>query len=233
MSKFYSTLRFTDFPLYSVPNDSFYPDNSILVPLRAARGLAGGVPPRPLSSAEETGPIPKKPRSQNRTQAVPEKEKTKQGLGIETRNKKVQGEVASNIPVAAPPGPRKQLPVREKLTATKVGRNENFAIPPPPLASRRSARLLSNSGIGKKSHNVKASDYGGTLNFILRLSFNSIHLNVREPYMDVQNQQSPRWMRTCMLKETSDRNHLNRMTPNQHAQKNWLDMSGQPRWSKL
>ncbi|KAI5123272.1 hypothetical protein M0805_009294 [Coniferiporia weirii] len=142
-------------------NESFYPDTSILAPLRTVRIPAGGVPPRPLSSAEETGPAPKKPRSQTRQPAALEKDKLRLGAGADARSKKARARpvLVSANPISSEPSlPRNPLHARGLQTATtKTGRSENNAMAPPSMASRRSARLLSNSGVGdkQKSHNVK------------------------------------------------------------------------------
>ncbi|KAL5529076.1 hypothetical protein ACEPAG_5050 [Sanghuangporus baumii] len=141
-------------------NDSFFPDNSILAPLRTTRSGTTGIPPRPLSSTDETGPAPKKPRSQNR-QTVQEKDKTKQGAGGDTRSKKARARpvLVSANPSSSKPSlaPRTALPIRGKQPVTRSGRGENTTIAPPSMASRRSARLLSNSIAGdkQKAHNVK------------------------------------------------------------------------------
>ncbi|KAH8117541.1 TPR-like protein [Phellopilus nigrolimitatus] len=143
-------------------NDSFYPDNSILAPLRTTRAHAAGVPPRPLSSAEETGPVPKKPRSQTRQAAASEKDKSKQGAGADVRSKKARARpvLVSANPISSKPS----LPSRNttstrgaQSTNTRTGRSENTVMAPPSMASRRSARLLSNNAAGdkQKSHNVK------------------------------------------------------------------------------
>ena len=72
-------------------NDSFFmPDNSLVTATQQLRSRLplnpAALPARPLSSAEEAGPVPKKPRAHSRAAAA---EQNKLGAAAETRLRKV------------------------------------------------------------------------------------------------------------------------------------------------
>lgn len=146
-------------------NESFNPDASILGPLRPHVPVIA-VPPRPLSSSDEAGPVLKKPRSQTRQLAPTEKDKARQTAGADTRLKKARSRpvlASANVISSKPSFPLRDpsAAANQKPPATRSGRGENNAMPPPALAARRSARLLSNSTTGEKqkSHNIKVGCY--------------------------------------------------------------------------
>ena len=147
-------------------NDSFYPSDTPIIgsqlrpPPFAVQ--APGLIPRPLSSAEETGPVPKKPRSLSRTTGVAEAEKLRQtNAGAETRSKKARVRqvlmsanfFSSSSQLHAPSNWNKQ----SAAASTRSGRNDPPASNNVPVGSRRSTRLL--SGTGKHVVKVRANIY--------------------------------------------------------------------------
>lgn len=142
-------------------DSSFYPsDNSFQQIHRASRSqpTASGPtqPPtsRPLSSADEAGPVPKKLRSNVRQ---PEAVKSSKPNKLTTDDplKKARARPALTFAnIFSSPGRRSQ-PTSSHRTAAGTGKSNN---PPvnPNVATRRSTRLLSGSGT-KQPHSSKVS----------------------------------------------------------------------------
>lgn len=155
----------------SASNDTFISQDMTpsLQPLRATRSALPQPPPstltsRPLSSADEAGPVPKKPRSLSR-QPMEIENRPRTGPSLEARTKKACARPvtlsADNNPSSLSMCPHHvptsfSLPTVQAAPNARSAKNENSMSNAPTLASRRSIRLLS-SGVGEKqkSHVVK------------------------------------------------------------------------------
>ena len=149
----------------SATNDSFYQSEISIIGSQLRPPQLGvqapGLIPRPLSSAEETGPVPKKPRSLSRTAVTADTEKLKQSnAGVETRSKKARArQVLTSSNSLSPPSHKHAPSTRNKQSTAatiRVSKNEAPTANNAPVGSRRSTRLL--SGAGKHVVKVRAVD---------------------------------------------------------------------------
>ena len=138
-----------------------------LLPLRTSRApqAASSLNSRPLSSADEAGPVPKKPRSLSR-QPMESENRLKTAPSAEARTKKARARLVmlSDNPSSLSLCPHhvpSSLPLVQAAVNTRSAKNENSVATAPTLASRRSTRLLSTSGVGEKqkSHVVKVGTH--------------------------------------------------------------------------
>jgi anaphase-promoting complex subunit 3 len=132
-----------------VTNDSSFcpPESSYLQPHRPSRqaSTSGNVQPpasRPLSSADEAGPVPKKMRSTVRQPAKPKPTK----LSAEEPLKKARARPALKFANFFSSSGRRSQPTASSRTAS-TGLGKNDRIPSnSSIATRRSSRLLSGNG---------------------------------------------------------------------------------------
>ena len=140
----------------------------LLQPLRTTRApqaAASSLNSRPLSSADEAGPVPKKPRSLSR-QPMEAENRLKTAPSAEARTKKARARpvmlsVKHSSQSLCPHHVPSSLPLVQAAVNTRSAKNENSVATAPTLASRRSTRLLSTSGVGEKqkSHVVKVGTH--------------------------------------------------------------------------
>jgi anaphase-promoting complex subunit 3 len=144
--------------LRATNDSSFYPpDNSFqqshLRPTRSQIAVSTQQPTsRPLSSADETGPMPKKLRSTARQPDAAKSSKPNK-LAVDEPLRKARARPALTFANFFSSSGRRSQPTTSSRTATGVGKSGIQHIQPsnPSIATRRSTRLLSGTG-SKQTH---------------------------------------------------------------------------------
>lgn len=151
--------------IFRVTNESFFHTNSHFLHQMPPRGLhvedapAGPSQPpaRPLSSADETGPVQKRLRSTTRQRSVDLAKSKPSKLVVDEPSKKARARPALKFAnIFSSPGRRSQ-PTQNLRSVVGVGKNErhpgNNGVGP-----RRSTRLLSGT-MNKQAGKVRFSSY--------------------------------------------------------------------------
>ena len=164
-----------------VTNESSFcpPESSFLRPHRPSRqpSTSGNVQPptsRPLSSADEAGPVPKKMRSTVRqpTKSMPTKQSSEEPL------KKARARPALKFAnFFSSSGRRSQPTTSSRATSTGLGKNDRIPSNST-IATRRSIRLL--TGNGNKQSSKVSDFYKYILNHAMMQLFTTQHLPTRD-----------------------------------------------------